>query len=214
MRFVTPRDIFGALALFGFTDGLLPRASPKRISVRPKVPPMPFFRITYAKVGAPPLCLSPSDLVENVPSAVTYASNAASYALVQGASSMLVSTIDSDIASIPTDEFGKVFAGGVFLMFTGVFSALIVGLLLEYGNKYDQIAFDSYMQNEATKQDFLTSLSPEDRVRAEALLAKMEISTDKPSSGKDDGKQQLSKVDTSSTARKKEEMSLFSDYED
>ncbi len=212
MRFVTPRVIIGALALFGFSYGLLPRASPKRASFKSKAHPMPFFRISYAKVGATPLYLSPSDLVENVPSAVSYASDAVSYALVQGASSMLVSTIDSDIASIPTDEFGKVFAGGVFLMFAGVFSALIVGLLLEYGNKYDQIAFDSYMQNEATKQDFLSSLSPEDRVRAEALLAKMEISTDKPGSGKDDGK--LSKADTSSTTRKKEEMSLFSDYED
>jgi len=125
--------------------------------------------------------------------------------------STLISTIDSDIASIPTDEFGKVFAGGVFLMFTGAISALIVGLILEYGNSYDKIALDSYMQNEDLREDFLTSLSAEDRAKAEAVLAKMEITTDK----RKDGGKKLSISDTSGTTmEKRPEMSLFSDYED
>ena len=98
-------------------------------------------------------------------------------------------------------------------MFGGVLSALIVGLILEFGNKYDQVMFDSFMQNEATKQDFLNSLSPEDRIKAEEVLAQMNISTEKVATSSNDGKRS-SNVGPPATAQKKEEMSLFTDYDD
>ncbi len=96
-------------------------------------------------------------------------------------------------------------------MFTGAISALIVGLILEYGNSYDKIALDSYMQNEDLREEFLTSLSAEDRSKAEAVLAKMEITTEKR---KPDGKLQSNADTPGTTMEKKQEMSLFSDYED
>lgn len=215
MRLATPYETVSALALLSFTNGLLlPRALPhNRASIGPNTRPTPFFRINSAiQVGAAtPRFLSPSLIVETLPSAVSLVSNTVPSTLVQSVCSTLISTIDSDIASIPTDEFGKVFAGGVFLMFTGAISALIVGLILEYGNSYDKIALDSYMQNEDLREDFLTSLSAEDRVKAEAVLAKMEITTDK----RKDGGKKLSISDTSGTTmEKRPEMSLFSDYED
>lgn len=215
MRFLTPCETIVALPLLSFTNGLLlPRALPhSKAWIGPIAQPTPFFRITSAiQVGAATPCfLSPSGLGETLPSAVSLASNSGPSALIQSVCSTLVATIDSDIASIPTDEFGKVFAGGVFLMFTGAISALIVGLILEYGNSYDRIALDSYMQNDDLREEFLTSLSTEDRGKAEAVLAKMEITTEKR---KADGKL-LSNADASGTTmEKKQEMSLFSDYED
>lgn len=201
---------------FGVTNGFVNNwAKPITTPCIPRTltQSMPFFRSTSGQITTIPLLLSPMILVDNVSSGLSSATNIVSTGLSRASSSILISTVDSDIESIPTDEFGKVFAGGIFLMFGGVLSALIVGLILEFGNKYDQVMFDSFMQNEATKQDFLNSLSPEDRIKAEEVLAQMNISTEKVATSSNDGKRS-SNVGPPATAQKKEEMSLFTDYDD
>ena len=81
--------------------------------------------------------------------------------LVTDSASTFISTISADIDNIPDNEFGKIFAGGIVVMFGGVFSALIVGFLLESGNSYAGIVADSYAQG--GDEEFWESLSPEDQ---------------------------------------------------
>ena len=88
--------------------------------------------------------------------------------------STFLSTISADIDNIPQDEFGKVFAGGIVVMIGGVFSALMVGFLLESGNSYASVVADSYAQG--GDEEFWDSLSPEDQVKARELIAKLKAS--------------------------------------
>uniref|UniRef100_A0A7S4VEX6 Transmembrane protein n=1 Tax=Ditylum brightwellii TaxID=49249 RepID=A0A7S4VEX6_9STRA len=125
--------------------------------------------------------------------------------------STYISTIDADIDSIPTDQFGLVFAGGIVVMFGGVVSALIVGFLLENGNLYANVVADSMAEQQASGEDtFWESLSPQDRSKAEEMVKQLRES--KMEGG--GGAAGTTEVKTEKTAEKKEEMAMFSDYDD
>mmetsp|Transcript_22185 Transcript_22185/g.61765 ORF Transcript_22185/g.61765 Transcript_22185/m.61765 type:complete len:186 (-) Transcript_22185:2145-2702(-) len=82
--------------------------------------------------------------------------------------SMLISTIDSDIASIPTNEFATVFAGGIAVMAGGLLSTIIVGFILDSNDLYAPVVTESYAQDE----EFMNELTDEERRQAEEALAK------------------------------------------
>lgn len=88
----------------------------------------------------------------------------------------LLSTIDADIDNIPTDDFGTVFAGGIMVMFGGVLSALVVGLILDSGDNYSNVVADSYADRtknrslEEEDPEFWAQLSPEEQVQARQIL--------------------------------------------
>ena len=147
--------------------------------------------------------------------------------------STYLSTISADIDNIPTDEFGKVFAGGIVVMIGGVFSALMVGFLLESNNSYASVVADSYAQG--GDEEFWDSLSPEDQVKAKELIAKLKASKEGRGSGGDElsiggtsSNDVLSEVqkmkseggdDKKQSEKKSGEaaavsVSMFSDYED
>ncbi len=88
--------------------------------------------------------------------------------------STYLSTISADIDNIPQDEFAKVFAGGIVVMIGGVFSAVMVGFLLESNNSYASVVADSYAQG--GDEEFWDSLSPEDQVKAKELIKKLKAS--------------------------------------
>ncbi|KAL7538158.1 hypothetical protein ACHAXR_008322 [Thalassiosira sp. AJA248-18] len=75
--------------------------------------------------------------------------------------SSFLATIDSDIASIPDDEFGKVFAGGGAIIFGSILSTIFVGFLVESGDGgYADLVAETYaeqnMEDEA--ESFFDSL--------------------------------------------------------
>ena len=84
----------------------------------------------------------------------------------------MISTIDSDIANIPTNEFAPVFMGGMVVMFGGVLSALIVGFILENGNLYANVVADSYAQS-SQDEDFWKGLSDEEKKKAQTVIDKL-----------------------------------------
>ena len=87
-------------------------------------------------------------------------------------SSWLLSTIDSDIASIPENEFKPVFMGGVVVMFGGLISTLMVGFILESKDLYASVVADSYAQG-AEDEEFWKGLSEDEKVKTRELLAKI-----------------------------------------
>jgi hypothetical protein len=95
-------------------------------------------------------------------------------------SGLLIATIDSDVANIPENEFASVFAGGILVMFGGVFSALIVGFILEKRNLYANIVAESYAQG--GDEEFWKSLSAEEKTKAQSLLAQLKESKEASSS--------------------------------
>mmetsp|Transcript_20367 Transcript_20367/g.24473 ORF Transcript_20367/g.24473 Transcript_20367/m.24473 type:complete len:205 (+) Transcript_20367:160-774(+) len=90
----------------------------------------------------------------------------------EASTNLLISTIDSDIANIPENEFTTVFAGGIAVMLGGVLSALIVGAILESRDSYASIVADSYAQG-AEDEEFWKSLSDEEKTKMEGLLQKV-----------------------------------------
>jgi hypothetical protein len=86
--------------------------------------------------------------------------------------SMIVATIDSDIANIPTNEFAPVFAGGVAVMFGGLLSALIVGFIIDKRNLYANLVADSYAQGE-DDEDFWKGLNEEEKRKTQELLQRV-----------------------------------------
>jgi hypothetical protein len=97
---------------------------------------------------------------------------AADAAMNMNMNSLVLATIDSDIANISTDQFGLVFAGGIAVMVGGVLSALIVGFILERGDLYASVVADSYLQG-AQDEDFWKGLSDEEKNKAQELLNKI-----------------------------------------
>jgi len=87
----------------------------------------------------------------------------------------LIATIDSDIANVSDDAFGLIFAGGIFVMFGGVLSALIVGFILESRGSYANVIADSYAQG-ADDEDFWKGLSEEEKRKTQELLQKLKES--------------------------------------
>lgn len=75
--------------------------------------------------------------------------------------SSFIATIDSDIASIPDDQFGKVFAGGIFIMFGSVLSTIFVGFLIESGGGgYADLVAETYAEQNMGEEEesYLNSL--------------------------------------------------------
>jgi len=91
---------------------------------------------------------------------------------LSSSSNMLLSTIDSDIANIPQNEFAPVFMGGIIVMFGGVLSALIVGFILERGNLYANVVADSYAQS-SEDEEFWKGLSDEEKKKAQDMIDKL-----------------------------------------
>ena len=88
-------------------------------------------------------------------------------------SNLWLSTIDSDIAAIPENEFAPIFAGGILVMFGGLLSALIVGFILEQNDSYASIIADSYAQAGSEDSEFWKGLSDEEKKKTQELLARM-----------------------------------------
>ena len=134
--------------------------------------------------------------------------------------SSLISTISADIDNIPTDDFATVFAGGIAVMIGGVFSTVMVGVMLESGNSYASVVADSYAQG--GDEEFWESLSPEDQVKTRELLEKMRKS--KGGQGQDELDIPLpvaaeavapsAAVEAVASKGEKKEVSMFSDYDD
>jgi hypothetical protein len=75
--------------------------------------------------------------------------------------STFISTIDSDIASIPDNEFRKVFAGGGLIMLGSVLSTIFVGFLVESGGGgYADLVAETYAEQDfdKDKESFMDSL--------------------------------------------------------
>lgn len=90
--------------------------------------------------------------------------------------SMLVATIDSDIANIPENEFTTVFTGGIVVMFGGLLSALVVGFIVEKRNLYANIVADSYAQGGGDDEEFWKGLSEEEKKKTQELLQRLKES--------------------------------------
>lgn len=139
---------------------------------------------------------------------------------------LLVATIDSDIASVPDNEFAPIFAGGILVMFGGILSALIVGLILDSRDLYASVIADSYAQG-AEDEDFWKGLSEEEKKKTQELLAKLKESKDgvpAPSmvkeakdklEGEETKKEESSKSETApqtASGSKEKDAGMFSDY--
>ncbi len=133
--------------------------------------------------------------------------------------SNFISTISADIDNIPQDNFAQVFAGGIFVMFGGVLSTVIVGFLLESGNSYASVVADSYAQG--GNEEFWESLSPEDQEKTKELMEKLRKSKEGGDSGGDIVEKvpvaaissDASSDDASPKNKTNEEISMFSDYD-
>jgi hypothetical protein len=86
--------------------------------------------------------------------------------------SLIVATIDSDIANIPTNEFAPVFAGGIVVMFGGLLSALVVGFIIDKRNLYANLVADSYAQGE-DDEEFWKGLNEEEKRKTQELLQRV-----------------------------------------
>lgn len=137
------------------------------------------------------------------------------HALLASAST-LVATIDSDIASIPEDEFGRVFAGAGVIILGSLLSLVFVGYLIESGGMYADLVAETYveqdfMTNPEGDKQYLDSLGldeegkreAEEMVRAfrEKKMRKAGTWTEE----EEEGKQQL--------LEEKNEKDMFSDYD-
>jgi hypothetical protein len=137
--------------------------------------------------------------------------------------SNFISTISADIDNIPQDNFAQVFAGGIAVMIGGVLSTVMVGFLLESGNSYASVVADSYVQG--GDEEFWESLSPEDQVKTRELMEKLRQSKEQGKGNGDKGSSDLNASEPASSSetakdasskggQKKEEISMFSDYEE
>jgi hypothetical protein len=87
-------------------------------------------------------------------------------------SSLLLSTVDADIAKLSDNEFAPIFAGGILVMFGGLLSALVVGTIVDQKNLYASIVADSYVQG-ADDEEFWKGLSEEEKKKTQELLNKI-----------------------------------------
>merc|ERR1719203_1011415 len=60
--------------------------------------------------------------------------------------SSFIATIDSDIANIPDNEFGKVFAGAGVIMLGSILSTVFVGFLIESTDGYADLVAETYVE--------------------------------------------------------------------
>jgi len=108
-------------------------------------------------------------------------------------------------------------------MIGGVLSTVMVGFLLESGNSYASVVADSYVQG--GDEEFWESLSPEDQVKTRELMEKLRQSKEQGKGNGDKGSSDLNASEPASSSetakdasskggQKKEEISMFSDYEE
>lgn len=116
---------------------------------------------------------TPQSSLEMIPESAESIANAA----FSNYNNFLLATIDSDIASVPDNEFAPIFAGGILVMFGGVVSALIVGFILDSRDLYANVVADSYAQS-AEDEEFWKGLSEEEKKKTQELLAKIKESKD------------------------------------
>jgi hypothetical protein len=134
--------------------------------------------------------------------------------------SLVLATIDADIANIDDNKFGLVFAGGIAVMVGGVLSALIVGFILERGDLYASVVADSYLQG-AQDEEFWKGLSEEEKKKTQELLSKVKASKEggtvdttaqHETSYSSDGDYKTPVVSVNVSEEKKE-VGMFSDYD-
>lgn len=126
--------------------------------------------------------------------------------------SFLVATIDSDIANIPENEFAPIFAGGIIVMFGGLISALVVGLILEQRGLYANVIAETYAQS-GEDEEFWKNLSDEEKMKAQEMLDRLRASKQKTTSAplKSDG--DMTKVKQMVESRPTDaKVDMFSDY--
>jgi len=136
--------------------------------------------------------------------------------------SNFIATIDSDIANIPDDEFGKVFAGGGVIIFGSILSTIFVGFLVEKGGGYADLVAETYAEQDiyATEKDeesFLESLGLKtDEQKKEAIdMVQAFREKKKKRAGQwteeDEAKKKQQAVAVAEAAA--EEKDMFSDYD-
>jgi len=146
--------------------------------------------------------------------------------VLESAGNLIISTIDSDIANIPDNEFATVFAGGILVMVGGLLSTIFVGLVVDKKDLYANIVADSYVQG-AEDEEFWKGLSDEEKIKAEELLRKIKDSKEGKSGDKAlpttsvevSGNEAIVKepveaAKVTTGGEKKAEVGMFSDYAD
>lgn len=130
--------------------------------------------------------------------------------------SLVLATIDADIANIDDNKFGLVFAGGIAVMVGGVLSALIVGFILERGDLYASVVADSYLQG-AQDEEFWKGLSEEEKKKTQELLSKVKASkageTIDTTAQHGDSASDGYKTPQVTVSEEKKEVGMFSDYD-
>lgn len=139
-------------------------------------------------------------------------------------SSFLLSTIDADIANIPTNEFRTVFLGGLGVIAGGFLSAVAVGAILEASDGYAAVVAESY--DLEADEEFWKGLSDEEAKKAREMLQKVKqqrgetteniqattpplASTSLPS---DESKNSQAKEPSQSLSTENKSVDMFSDY--
>lgn len=84
----------------------------------------------------------------------------------------LIATIDSDIASMSSNEFAPVFLGGIAVMFGGLLSAVFVGIIVDSKDLSAQIVAESYSQGQ-DDEEFWKGLSEEEKKKTQDLLRRV-----------------------------------------
>lgn len=124
--------------------------------------------------------------------------------------STYLATIDSDIANIPDDEFGKVFAGGGAIIFGSILSTIFVGFMVEKGGGYADLVAETYADQDFGDdgESFLDSLklSPDQKEETKEMVQAFREKKMKKAgtwTGEDEAKKQ----------QQMEEKDMFSDYD-
>ena len=105
-------------------------------------------------------------------------------------------------------------------MFGGVFSATILGFILEKGDLYANVVADSYLQ-QGNDEEFWKGLSEEERIQGKEILKQLEAKNGKMDLSSDMGKSNPQDATSSvplpvaqlAGKASKKEMDIFSDYE-
>ena len=151
----------------------------------------------------------------------------ASVPLLDTLHSLMVATIDADVANIPENEFRSVFMGGIVVMLGGLISSVLVGTIVNSRNLYANIVADSYLQKDGNNQVFWSSMSDEEKKRAQDLVVRLRSSGNEADaseleqmiggSGVDDASSSSTAVEkpTSDTEveTSKKPVDMFSDYD-
>lgn len=76
-------------------------------------------------------------------------------------SNFLLSTIDSDIANVPVNEFAPIFRGGIMIMCSGVFGAIVVSFIVKNAGSAATLLAEAYVKDLEDKDLMEENLSPE-----------------------------------------------------